>query len=52
MNLPALVAGKLVGRTIRVWMWRVSAADVPRDAEGRADWLYAQWQRVDREVAS
>ena len=39
--------GKLVGRTIAVRFWRVPADEVPRDREGRVDWLYEHWQELD-----
>lgn len=42
-----LLAGALIGREVRVAFWRVPAAQIPRDAEGRAEWLYAHWQRID-----
>lgn len=36
---------------IRVWLWRVPRAEVPLDADARVDWLYDQWQALDRSVA-
>jgi 1-acyl-sn-glycerol-3-phosphate acyltransferase len=39
--------GKLVGRTIAVRFWRVPAAEIPTDREGRIDWLYEHWQELD-----
>jgi 1-acyl-sn-glycerol-3-phosphate acyltransferase len=39
--------GGLVGQTIRVGFWRVSAADVPEGDEAMTQWLYGQWQAVD-----
>jgi 1-acyl-sn-glycerol-3-phosphate acyltransferase len=43
----AVLRGALVNRVIRVKLWRVASADIPRDNEGRARWLYEQWQRLD-----
>lgn len=37
----------LVGRTIRLWMWRVPRARIPTDRDQQIDWLYSQWQCVD-----
>jgi 1-acyl-sn-glycerol-3-phosphate acyltransferase len=39
--------GSLVGRTIRVTMWREPAASVPVGEAARAAWLEAKWQRLD-----
>jgi len=39
--------GKLVGRTVRLRFWRVPSATIPRDPEGRAEWLDAQWAQID-----
>ncbi len=39
--------GALLGRTIRVRFWRVPFAEIPKDREGRIDWLFTQWERVD-----
>jgi 1-acyl-sn-glycerol-3-phosphate acyltransferase len=44
--------GKLIGRTIRLYFWRVSSAEIPRTAVGRIDWLDTQWERVDAWVAT
>ncbi|WP_326824613.1 1-acyl-sn-glycerol-3-phosphate acyltransferase [Streptosporangium sp. NBC_01639] len=32
---------------VRATWWRVDAADVPRDEEGRIRWLYDHWERID-----
>jgi hypothetical protein len=29
-----------------VKMWRVPAAEIPRDFQGRVEWIYEQWARV------
>jgi len=42
-----LLAGALIGRQVRIEFWRVPCADIPRDADARAEWLYAQWLRID-----
>jgi 1-acyl-sn-glycerol-3-phosphate acyltransferase len=33
-------------RLVMRW-WRVPAADIPLDREGRVDWLFGWWERVD-----
>lgn len=43
-------AGGLVGRTIRMKIWRVPAAEIPSDERGRTDWLYENWIEMDRWV--
>lgn len=40
-------SGALVGRTVRVHMWRVARADIPDEARARTKWLYREWQRMD-----
>ena len=44
--------GGLVGATIRMKLWRVPAAEIPREDGERAmtEWLYGQWMEVDRWV--
>ena len=42
-----LLAGGLVGSTVRVRFWRVPYADIPATSAARIDWLYDQWQRID-----
>lgn len=39
--------GRLIGRHIQIAFWRIEAAAIPRDPEGRVDWIYREWQRVD-----
>jgi len=34
-------------RQIVMRWWRVSRADIPPDREGRIDWLFAWWERID-----
>ncbi len=51
-DLNAIWKGKLMGRTVRLCFWRVPSAEIPRSAEGRVEWLDAQWERVDAWVAA
>lgn len=39
--------GDLVGAEIRVKFWRIPAEQIPRDEQGRIEWLYAQWHQLD-----
>ncbi len=47
-----LLEGHLVGREVRVRMWRVPRADIPTDRAGRTRWLYEQWGALDAWVTS
>jgi len=47
VRLPDLWSGLLIGRTLRVRFWRVPASSRPPDREGRIDWLYREWERLD-----
>jgi 1-acyl-sn-glycerol-3-phosphate acyltransferase len=46
-TLADLWYGRVIGRRVRVRLWRVPAAQVPADREARIDWLYAEWARLD-----
>lgn len=50
-NLNHLWRGTLIGRTIRLTMWRIPASEIPKDEAGRVAWLNAQWERVNHFVA-
>ena len=45
-------AGRLVGSVIGVRFWRVPAAEIPADEDGRARWLYGEWQKMDDWIES
>lgn len=47
-TLGDLSRGALVGRRLQVKMWRVSAAQIPREPPQRTAWLYDQWTAIDR----
>jgi 1-acyl-sn-glycerol-3-phosphate acyltransferase len=51
-NLNDIWKGKLIGRTVRLCFWRVPSTEIPQTAEGRVEWLDAQWARVDAWVAA
>jgi len=46
-TFPSLWRGDLVGRTIRVYLWRVEREAIPREERARGEWLFEQWQRMD-----
>jgi 1-acyl-sn-glycerol-3-phosphate acyltransferase len=39
--------GDIVGGTVRMKLWRYPAAEVPRDDDGFARWLYQRWVELD-----
>lgn len=46
-RLNDIWTGKLVGRTVFIHFWRVSSAAIPRNRDGRIEWLDTQWARID-----
>ena len=46
-KISSLLDGDVVGSSVRVKLWRVSAEEIPRGDEDRLRWLYAQWGEVD-----
>jgi 1-acyl-sn-glycerol-3-phosphate acyltransferase len=51
-SLADLWNGTVVGRRIRVKLWRVPAATIPEAAEARVDWLYREWAVLDAWVGA
>lgn len=51
LRLGDLWSGGLLRRRVRVAFWRCARAEIPPDREGRVDWLYRQWERVDAWVS-
>lgn len=51
-SLGALVRGGMRGARVEVALWRVAAAEVPRDPAAALAWLDAQWARADAWLAS
>jgi 1-acyl-sn-glycerol-3-phosphate acyltransferase len=43
--------GVLIGRTVRVAFWRCRRSSIPADREGRIDWLFGEWERLDAWVS-
>jgi 1-acyl-sn-glycerol-3-phosphate acyltransferase len=46
-----LLAGRAIGKTIRISLWRVPYAEIPTKTGEQVAWLHAQWERIDRFVA-
>jgi 1-acyl-sn-glycerol-3-phosphate acyltransferase len=40
-------SGALVGRNLRVLLWRRPWSSVPADRAGRVEWLHREWERLD-----
>jgi 1-acyl-sn-glycerol-3-phosphate acyltransferase len=51
-SLGALVRGAMRGARVDVLLWRVPAAEVPREPEAALRWLDAQWARADAWLAA
>jgi 1-acyl-sn-glycerol-3-phosphate acyltransferase len=47
-----LLDGTIVGGRIRVRFWRIPREQIPEDREARIDWLFDQWELVDRWIAT
>ena len=46
-SFAELINGGLIGRTVRIKLWRVPYAAIPTTRGERIDWLLGQWQQVD-----
>jgi 1-acyl-sn-glycerol-3-phosphate acyltransferase len=46
-----LLAGGVVGRAVRISLWRVPHADIPGTSSARAVWLHEHWARIDAFVS-
>lgn len=51
-HIQDLLDGGMIGRCIEVRLWRVPAAEIPRDEAGRRRWLFEQWLELDRWITS
>lgn len=45
-----LLSGRVVGSKVRIRLWRIPSEQIPREAQERLRWLYAQWAKVDEFV--
>jgi 1-acyl-sn-glycerol-3-phosphate acyltransferase len=46
-KLGDVTRGSIVGRTIRVAAWKVTAEEIPVSREEQVEWLYENWERMD-----
>lgn len=46
-SVREMLSGEIIGNTVQVNFWRVSAAEIPASSDEQIDWLYDQWIRVD-----
>jgi 1-acyl-sn-glycerol-3-phosphate acyltransferase len=46
-SFKELLRGRSIGNTVRVVFWRVPFEQIPRDREGKIEWLFEQWRAVD-----
>lgn len=51
-SLRDLWQGALVGRELRVMMWKVAASDIPATSSERVAWLDREWAKIDRWVGA
>ncbi len=51
-KIKDLLSGDIVGSTVAGSVWRIPAAQIPKEADERLLWLYAQWARVSRWVST
>lgn len=49
-SLTAVLSGALVGQTIHLRFWRVPRTQIPEDRQARIDWLWQEWEALDRWV--
>jgi len=52
MDFAEVLNGALVGRRVRVGLWRVPFTEIPAGREERTEWLFRQWERMDAWVAA
>ncbi|MFT3775707.1 MAG: 1-acyl-sn-glycerol-3-phosphate acyltransferase [Minicystis sp.] len=50
-SIADIWAGALVGRTVRIKLWRERAAAIPDGDEARLAWLHDRWQQLDDWIA-
>ena len=51
-HVKSILGGGIVGTTVKVAFWRIAAADIPSDYQGRVRWLFDQWRAVDEWVGA
>ena len=51
-SFTSLFNGSWLNTTVRLHFWRVAAADIPADDEGRRELLYRQWDTMHKQVSA
>lgn len=51
-RIREILAGGLVGTTVRLRITRIARADVPDDHAARVAWVYDTWVTMDRWIAA
>ena len=51
-SFASLFNGSWLNTTVRLHFWRVAAADIPADDEGRRELLYRQWDTMHQQVSA
>jgi len=46
-TLRSVLSGALVGRVVRLRLWRIPRAEVPTGREALVDWLWTRWEALD-----
>ena len=39
--------GGIIGKNVHMKFWRVPFEEIPKDYNGRLEWLYAEWKKID-----
>ena len=47
-----LIKGRLTGRHLGIYIWRIPAEEVPRDKEAIRQFLFEQWQEIDAYIGA
>jgi 1-acyl-sn-glycerol-3-phosphate acyltransferase len=48
----SILRGGLIGRTVRVRIWREAANTIPSEGNQRVEWLHDRWEEMDRWVTA
>jgi 1-acyl-sn-glycerol-3-phosphate acyltransferase len=51
-SFKELINGGLIGKVVKIHLWKRRGEEVPADAVGRLAWLDAEWEKMDRWVQS
>ncbi len=51
-SFKELINGGLIGKVVKIHLWKRRGEDVPAEPAGRLAWLDAEWEKMDRWVQS